>query len=44
MKAKVKFKVDHYTYKKDDTELLADATARTLVESGIATLVVSKKK
>ena len=43
MKAKIKFKKDHYTYKAGDEELLADSTAKTLVESGVATLVIKKK-
>lgn len=52
MKAKVKFKVDHYgpneqgkfVFKAGDEILLADSTAKALVESGVATLVTSKKK
>jgi hypothetical protein len=43
MKAKVKFKADHYIYKAGDEVLLADSTAKTLVESGVATLVKKKK-
>lgn len=43
MKARVKFKVDHYVYKADDTELLADSTAKALVDAKVATLVTGKK-
>ena len=44
MKTNVKFKVDHYVYKAGDEVLLADCTAKALVESGVATLVITKKK
>lgn len=43
MKAKVKFLKDHYVYKAGEEELLADCTAKKLVDAGVATLVKAKK-
>lgn len=44
MKAKVKFKVDHYIYKAGEEVLLADSSAKALVDAKVATLVTKKGK